>query len=99
MLEHDFNDENIETYYQKMLVFALLPIILAFAALIIWFFIGCIKNQIASITIQKTISTVVVLFFLVHPTITKIMFSAFSCFDVEDESRLVGQISSIMTLQ
>lgn len=86
----------IPVYYNKLLIFGILPGILAGVDLVYWIVAMIIsKNRNLSEFISKFTSTLVVLLFLVHPSIAKNMFLAFNCLEVDGVLRLREDISSI----
>jgi hypothetical protein len=90
------NDENVTpVYYSKLLIFGILPGILAAVDFIYWFTISTIKGRDYSELRSKFTSTLVVLLFLVHPNIAKAMFLSFNCLEVDGVYRLREDISSI----
>jgi len=69
---------SIGMYFTKLLLFALLPGLLALADLLFWFiYLGC-RRSFKNFG-SYMISTLVILLFIVHPTITQAMFQAFNC--------------------
>jgi hypothetical protein len=73
------NDENaIRIYYQKMIMLAILPLFLGICSLIFWSIYYCNKaNRPKSERFGRIIATLIILFFLVHPSIVGYMFSNF----------------------
>ena len=73
------NDGNlIRVYYQKMIIFAWLPLLLGLGSFIFWSFYFCRKGRAARTKkTSRIMATLIILFFLVHPTIVEVMFSNF----------------------
>lgn len=75
----DDGDGNlIRLYYQKMMMYALLPIILALGSFCFWSIYFC--NKTRSQRTKRTsriMATLIIVFFLVHPSIVEYMFSNF----------------------
>ena len=68
----------IRLYYQKMIMYALLPFLAAIASSIFWFvFYKIAKDSSNNKRNGRIIATVIILMFLVHPTIVQYMFSNF----------------------
>ena len=68
----------IRLYYQKMIMYALLPFIVAIISAIFWFvFYKIAKDSDNNKRNGRIIATVIILMFLVHPTIVQYMFSNF----------------------
>ncbi len=55
-------------YYQKLLMYAVLPFIITVISYTFWFIFAAIKRDISLIT-NRAISTLVILLFMVHPNI------------------------------
>ena len=72
--------------YLKLLLFALLPFLLAFACYFTWAIISC-KSKDHSVLKTKAVSSLVILLFLVHPTLVSFFFKAFDCIDVDGDRR------------
>jgi hypothetical protein len=69
-------------YYTNVLLTSLLPIALFLLCLLVWLLLGCcldIQNKA-----RKIGASAVIILFILHPTITKQMFSMFACMDIGD---------------
>ena len=88
------NDSIIPLYYEKLLLFAGLPIILGFIAFAFWYISSAIKRDYSELK-SKFTSTLVVLLFLVHPNIANNMFLSFNCLQVDTDFRLKLNLESI----
>ena len=63
---------------------ALLPLMLALGSVSVWFAIKrCIKGPID--VKARAMSTLVIVLFLVHPSIVQLMFFNFKCMDIDGE--------------
>ena len=82
-------------YYEKLVIFGLLPIILAVCDYIVWIVICYFKGNDFSQLKSKTTSTLVVLLFLVHPNIVQSVLLSFNCINIDGENRLKASISSV----
>lgn len=89
------DDGPMPVYYQKLVLYGFLPIILAICDYFVWLLICFIKGRDFSQLRSKTTSTLVVLLFLVHPNIVKAIFLSFNCIDIDGVQRLKENISSI----
>jgi hypothetical protein len=76
LMDSDGNQPNTRTYYQKIIMFSFMPFLLALGCFVTWLIIAKCKNMWSRFS-DYYISTIVVVLFLVHPNITKVMFSAF----------------------
>ena len=67
-------DQEIKNIYVYLLVYLLLPIIVISGSLLFWFlYIRSNKKK----ALNRTITTVIILFFLLHPSLTKNVFNIF----------------------
>jgi hypothetical protein len=82
----------IPVYYFKLLIFGLLPLILALIDFGVWYAVCTIKGRDYSQMKSKFTSTLVVLLFLIHPNIANIMFLSFNCLEVDGVFRLKENI-------
>lgn len=80
-----------ENYYINLTVIAVLPFSLIGASIIVWTFFRAFK-QIEKWR-EKLLGTMTVLIFLIHPYVTKMMFSIFSCEKVEIDYWLTSDFS------
>ena len=75
-------EDTTEAYFQKLIVMAVLPPIIWTASLVVWTFIAICKGNYTYFK-KELITTMIVLFFLVHPNVVRLMFSAFACTEIE----------------
>ena len=75
----DSSDANtVRLFYQKMIMYALLPLLLALGSVGFWYiYYWCRKSADKEKRPGRIMATVIILFFLVHPTIVQYMFSNF----------------------
>lgn len=74
----DSDGNIIRLYYQKMIMYALLPVILAFGCFTFWTLYFCKKRPgMEGKKGGRIMASLIILFFLVHPTIVSYMFSNF----------------------
>ena len=68
----------IRLYYQKMIIYALLPILLALGCIAFWsLFFWKKRTGMEGKKSSRIMASLIILFFLVHPTIVEYMFSNF----------------------
>ena len=68
----------IRLYYQKMLMYAVLPLVMALASTLFWtLFYWWSKKTVANKKNGRIMASLIILFFLIHPTIVQYMFSNF----------------------
>ena len=67
-----------QTYFLKLTIMAFLPLLLGLGSVLFWGVRSCIKKD-RSVMKRELVTTLCVIFFLIHPTITRLMFSMFSC--------------------
>ena len=75
----DNNDSNmIRLYYQKMIMYTLLPIILGVISSAFWSLYYCKKSTAEKMKKRgRIMASLIILFFLIHPSIVEYMFSNF----------------------
>lgn len=66
---------------------AILPFLLAALAYGVWYLIKYIKKLRADVS-GKAMSTLIIILFLVHPSLVQYMFYDFKCLDVDGDSRV-----------
>ena len=70
----------IRLFYQKMIMFALLPLILAIGSISFWYVYFCNTKKTEIVREKRKgriMATLIIWFFLVHPTLVQYMFSNF----------------------
>ena len=68
----------IRLYYQKMIMYAALPLIMAVASILFWTIFYCwAKRSEVNNKNGRIVASLIILFFLVHPSIVQYMFSNF----------------------
>ena len=72
----------MRVYAQKIFIMAMLPIILALFAYVIWWLICRITSTMETFK-EKFIATLVFILFLVHPSLTKRLVDVFNCRDYD----------------
>ena len=77
------DDGKYKVYYKKLMIFFFLPPLCVALAMIFWTIHSAIYKGWKKFR-SKTISSVVVMFFLIHPTVSKWMFTTFNCMDIEN---------------
>jgi hypothetical protein len=80
--------------YFKLCIMAVLPIILCAISYSVWYLILRCKGRLNELQ-PKFIATIVLLLFLVHPSITQSMINMFNCQDFDGDNRLVGDLQVI----
>jgi hypothetical protein len=86
---YDFyaDPKDFRVVYQKMLIIAGLPILVVIISVAVWSVILKIQNQMHQLE-TKVIATIVILSFLVHPSITETMVDMFNCHSFDSDLRL-----------
>ena len=72
----------VDGYYYKLVFYAVLPFIIFFASFLVWLGMSFYKMNTKYLSEQLPL-TMIVIFFLVYPTIVKFMFSNFACEDID----------------
>jgi predicted outer membrane repeat protein len=79
-LESDF-DEN-EAFYTKLVLLSATPIIFFTISSLCWLLIAAIKRSV-SVLKNELIASGIILFFLLHPSVMRVMFGAFNCEEIQ----------------
>ena len=74
------------SFFLKLLFFAMLPIILAASSYGFWFTYKYMKKT--SFQSGKAISTLVITLFIVHPNLVQFMFNDFNCKNIDGTQRI-----------
>jgi len=72
------NQSTSSSYYRKMTIMVILPIALVLLSVLFWTVIAIKKREKRLLT-RELAATIVILFFLIHPNLVKMLFSMFSC--------------------
>ena len=92
----DDNDLNpIRLFYQKMIIYALLPILVFIGNIGFWYIYYSFKKNQVGKRAGRIAATVIILLFLIHPTIVRYMFSNFNCLDIDDDRRIYDDLEVI----
>ena len=90
------NDSNpIRLFYQKMIIYALLPILLFLGSITFWYIYYSIYKDQVEKRAGRIAATVIILLFLVHPTIVQYMFSNFNCLDIDEDQRIYDDLEVV----
>lgn len=89
--ESDEESNVIRLYWQKMLMFAALPLIFALSCYLFWSIYFCNKKNKKS-KYGRIIACIIILFFLVHPNIVIYMFNSFNCTEIDGERRMLYEL-------
>lgn len=71
-------------YFDKLVLFSVLPILLFVIAFAFWITVASIKKNM-NLMKSEFVATITIVFFLIHPSIVKTFFQVFSCRDVHGE--------------
>jgi hypothetical protein len=85
-------DSTDTSYFDKLLILTLVPVLLGTAACAFWAVVFYFKRKKRLFKIQL-VATLVVLFFLVHPSLVKEFFNAFNCTQIEGQLWLISDLS------
>ena len=88
-------DQTSKLLNVKLIFFAVAPILILILVSAFWGLVGLIKKRQFNDFKMNTISSTLVIFFIVHPSIARIYFETFNCIGVAQESRLRLDISSL----
>ncbi|OMJ68621.1 hypothetical protein SteCoe_33871 [Stentor coeruleus] len=82
-----FSGSNVNyesTYYSKIIITAVSPLIIWTIGFLVWVFI-CLFSKKWNYLKRELLTTEIVLFFLIYPNIVKFMFTAFSCVYIKED--------------
>ena len=88
------NVGELNLYSTKLLMISALPILIAFISYIYWIFHSGIFESNRYLK-REAFATIIILFFLVYPTILKSMFSHFSCIEIDKMNSYINENTSI----
>ena len=89
--------ENVNYFYSffvKLLIFALLPILLAIVSYLVWS-VQKWWRKLKEFDTNKSIATMVISLFIIHPNIVQYMFNDFNCQDVDGTLRVQVDLSIV----
>eukprot|EP00347_Sterkiella_histriomuscorum_P001991 403369895 len=78
-------------FFYKLIMISIIPFICAIASFGFWYLYWNIKKKSFEY-LGKAISTLIILLFLVHPSIVQNMFYNFKCMDVDGEQRVKNDL-------
>ena len=76
------DDAGIDVYFDKLILWAVLPAALILINFIIWGTVAAIKRN-RNVLKREAMTTMVILYFLIHPDLIKTFFLAMSCREIE----------------
>jgi hypothetical protein len=87
------SNKDIAVFYQKVLIVGSLPIVILVLTTLFWGSVAIYRGS-SSVLRNQMVTTLIVLFFLVHPSIVQTMFKSFSCMEIDPgESWLLEDLS------
>jgi len=87
-----FDDSDIPSVYYNLIVFAVLPPALFGLIFVVWVLYSWLSRNIKDLK-GKILSSFIVFLFLIHPSITKGVFSIFNCVEVEGVKKVQSDMS------
>lgn len=89
-----FDDpDSIASIQKKLIVIAVAPVLVAVLAIFMWGNVKIIRSKTTKV-FCKSVASVIILFFLLHPTITRYSFSQFDCRTIDPgEQWLVSNLN------
>ena len=81
-------------FFLKLGFIAFLPFVLVLVSLAFWKSYAKIKKQ-PGLFKNRFMSTMIILLFLVHPTIVEYMFDAFNCVDIDGQARMLSDLEVV----
>ena len=76
------------------MIYFFAPLICVALTMIFWAIHSTIKKEWRKFR-SRTISTVIVIFFLIHPSVSRMMFKPFNCLKIENDSRMMADLGEI----
>jgi len=73
-----------EVTYLRVVIVSCLPLLVVAGAVLWWSLVACIRNSSVYLK-HHLMNSVVVLFFLIHPSIVKVMFDIFNCKTLDND--------------
>jgi len=75
---------SINSYYLRVIVFGITPVLLSIGSSIVWIFVKCICKSKKIALRRNIVITWYTIILLLYPTITTTTFSLFACMNYED---------------
>ena len=76
--------------YMRLYFFYMLPILVIVLCFIFWFIRGCCTNP--KQLLDKTVSSIAIIWFLFYPTIVQYLAASINCTDIEGVLRLYDDL-------
>ena len=81
-LEGQYDEDDFDSsYFVKIILMSCLPLILIVISIAVWSLVGWFKNDYSALN-KELVTTIIVLFFFIHPSLVKTLFSVFSCREI-----------------
>ncbi|CAG9326024.1 unnamed protein product [Blepharisma stoltei] len=71
-----------QVYFNKLIIMSVIPIAIGCGSLLFWVCMMLHRGNFLTFT-NDLVSTIVILLFLIHPNLVKVMFSSFSCREID----------------
>ena len=84
----------VRIVYQKMIIMGFIPVLVALITVTFWGLYLRKRRQLRQLE-TKFIATLVIIFFLIHPTITQNMIDMYNCQDFDGDLRLMKDLQVI----
>jgi hypothetical protein len=85
---------NVSSYYYKLILFALAPLVIFFASSVFWTGFGFYRESNVYMK-RENFTSIIVLFFLIYPNILRVMFSHFLCRNVDKFGLYLNEMTEI----
>ena len=94
--ESSDSSESSDLYFKKMIMYAFLPLGIMLASLTFWSaFYLCKTSSDKSKIKGRIIATIIILLFLIHPSIVQFMFNSFNCTEIDNELRMTQDLNIV----
>jgi hypothetical protein len=88
-------DPNIRFNYIRLVVFFTLPVIVIILSYLFWLLKGCISRMNAQERVDKTISTIAIIWYIFYPSIVSYLAQSINCTSIEGTPRLYNDLEEV----
>ena len=88
-------DPDIRLNYVRLITFYVLPVVVILCSFLFWLIKGKINKLTAQERLDKTISTIAIVWFLFYPTIVSYLAQSINCTDLEGTLRLYEDLEEV----
>jgi hypothetical protein len=85
----------IPVYFEKLILYGLEPVLVLIVVTVFWGIVAIVKKLHLIEFRAKLVSTLIVVLFVIHPDIAKVMFSTFNCMEIDGVYHLKDNVRSV----